>query len=70
MNIRNRLPILMAAVLILVFSIEVLAQNITGTIVGTVKDGSGARREMEQVAEAARKIQTYAGELAAKAKET
>jgi hypothetical protein len=30
----------------------------------------GARREMEQIAEAARKIQTYAGELVAKAKET
>jgi len=41
MNFRNRLPILSVALSILA-SIEGSAQNITGTIVGTVKDSSGA----------------------------
>jgi hypothetical protein len=39
LNIRNRLPILLVALFI---PVSALAQNITGTIVGTVKDGSGA----------------------------
>jgi hypothetical protein len=42
MDFRNRLPILLVAVCILAFPVSALAQNITGAIVGTVKDGSGA----------------------------
>ena len=42
MNFRNRLPILSVALSIFAFSIQGSAQNITGTIVGTVKDISGA----------------------------
>ena len=41
MNFRNRLPILAVVLSILAFSIEGSAQNIAGTIVGTVKDSSG-----------------------------
>ncbi len=40
MSFRNRLPVLLVA--LFSFSFPALAQNITGAIVGTVKDGSGA----------------------------
>src|SRR4029450_9746936 len=42
MNFRNRLSLLSVALWILAFSIEGSAQNITGTIVATVRDSSGA----------------------------
>lgn len=42
MNFRNRLPILSVALWILAFSVDGSAQNITGTIVGTIRDSSGA----------------------------
>lgn len=42
MNFRNRLPILLVALFVLAFCAGAPAQNITGTIVGTVRDGSGA----------------------------
>jgi hypothetical protein len=42
MNYRKRAPRLLFAQFLLVFSLNTSAQNINGTIVGAVKDGSGA----------------------------